>query len=77
MNLGGYGIISVASHIVGLKLNKMIELSLLGEVEEATNIHDNLMPLVTTLMNSAAAVALSNYPEYFSIVSFLQILLPL
>jgi 4-hydroxy-tetrahydrodipicolinate synthase len=47
--LGGYGIISVASHLVGLQIKDMIQHYLDHETEEAAAIHLNLMPLVKAL----------------------------
>lgn len=42
---GGIGVISVASHLVGKEIKKMIELFLQGKKDEAKAIHDKLMPL--------------------------------
>jgi len=49
MTLGGYGIISVASHLVGKQIKEMIDLIVSGKVEKATAIHRHLMPLVNAL----------------------------
>ncbi len=49
MTLGGYGIISVASHLVGLQIKDMINKVLVGKITEAAAIHLNLMPLVKAL----------------------------
>ena len=47
--LGGYGIISVASHLVGNQIKKMIDSFISGKVTEAANIHRRLLPLVNAL----------------------------
>jgi 4-hydroxy-tetrahydrodipicolinate synthase len=47
--LGGYGVISVASHLVGLQLKKMIDDFLKGEIKKAADSHHNLLPLINTL----------------------------
>jgi 4-hydroxy-tetrahydrodipicolinate synthase len=47
--LGGYGVISVASHLVGIQIKDMIERSLDGKTEEAAEIHRRLLPLVNAL----------------------------
>jgi 4-hydroxy-tetrahydrodipicolinate synthase len=47
--LGGYGVISVASHLVGIQIKDMIEKSLDGKTEEAAEIHRHLLPLVNAL----------------------------
>ena len=49
MSIGGYGIISVASHLVGNQMKKMISNYLAGKVNEAAAIHLNLMPLMKVL----------------------------
>jgi 4-hydroxy-tetrahydrodipicolinate synthase len=49
MSIGGYGIISVASHLVGLQIKEMINDYLAGKVHEAAAIHRNLMPLMKVL----------------------------
>ncbi len=47
--LGGYGVISVASHLVGKQIGEMIQKFLNHETEEASRIHRHLMPLVNAL----------------------------
>jgi 4-hydroxy-tetrahydrodipicolinate synthase len=49
MSLGGYGVISVASHLVGLQMKEMINDYLAGKTKEAAAIHLSLMPLVKAL----------------------------
>ena len=47
--LGGYGIISVASHLVGNQIKKMIDCFVSGKVDDAAAIHRHLLPLVNAL----------------------------
>jgi 4-hydroxy-tetrahydrodipicolinate synthase len=47
--LGGYGVISVASHLVGHQISSMMESFLNGRTEEAAQTHRGLMPLVNSL----------------------------
>jgi 4-hydroxy-tetrahydrodipicolinate synthase len=47
--LGGYGVISVASHLVGIQIKDMIENFLNGKPQEAAKIHRHLLPLVNAL----------------------------
>ena len=47
--LGGYGVISVASHLVGKQIWEMMEKYLAGKVTEAAAIHRYLLPLVNAL----------------------------
>jgi len=46
---GGYGIISVASHIAGKEIKRMCELFHQGKKDEAKKIHDRLSPLFKVL----------------------------
>ncbi len=47
--LGGHGVISVASHLVGLQMKRMIDQFHRGRIKEAENIHHNLLPLFNAL----------------------------
>jgi 4-hydroxy-tetrahydrodipicolinate synthase len=47
--LGGYGVISVASHLVGIQIKDMMEKFLSGKPQEAAKIHRYLLPLVNAL----------------------------
>ena len=49
MALGGYGIISVASHLVGKQIRQMIDSFVSGKIEEAAAIHRRLLPLINAL----------------------------
>lgn len=45
ISVGAYGVVSVASHIVGKEMKEMIHLYKNGKVKEATNLHLKLYPL--------------------------------
>lgn len=47
--LGGYGVISVASHLVGIQIKDMMEKFLNSEAREAAKIHRHLLPLINAL----------------------------
>jgi len=47
--LGGYGVISVASHLVGIQIKDMMERFLNGKPQEAAEIHRHLLPLIDAL----------------------------
>ena len=47
--LGGYGIISVASHLVGNQIKEMIDSAISGKMNEAASIHHRLLPLIDAL----------------------------
>jgi 4-hydroxy-tetrahydrodipicolinate synthase len=47
--LGGHGVVSVASHLVGVQIKNMIEKFLNGKPGEAAKIHRYLLPLMNAL----------------------------
>jgi len=47
--VGGYGVVSVASHLVGSQIQEMIQSFILGSNEKAAAIHGRLLPLVKAL----------------------------
>lgn len=47
--LGGYGVISVASHLVGQQISRMLDGFLNARTEEAARIHRSLLPLINSL----------------------------
>jgi 4-hydroxy-tetrahydrodipicolinate synthase len=49
LTLGGYGVVSVASHLVGMQIKDMMEKFLSGETKEAASIHRHLLPLINAL----------------------------
>lgn len=49
LTLGGYGVVSVVSHLVGIQIKEMIEKFVAGSVAEAAARHRNLLPLVNAL----------------------------
>lgn len=57
MCMGGYGIISVASHVIGLQIKKMIEATLASDIPTAGALHQHLMPLFTSIFPPISPVA--------------------
>jgi len=47
--LGGYGVISVISHLVGLQFKQMMDDYAQGKIEKAAAIHRNLLPFVSAM----------------------------
>jgi len=47
--LGGYGVVSVASHLVGNQIKEMVSCIVNGKIDEAASIHRRLLPLVNAL----------------------------
>jgi len=49
--VGGHGIVSVASHIIGAKMKRLIEAYLGGDVREAARLHRECQPVFSGLFN--------------------------
>lgn len=47
--LGGYGVISVISHLVGIQFKQMIDDYVQGKIEKAAATHRNLLPFVNAM----------------------------
>jgi 4-hydroxy-tetrahydrodipicolinate synthase len=50
--VGGYGVISVASHLVGRRIQQMMHEFTAGRVENASRIHRELLPLFEVLFSA-------------------------
>jgi 4-hydroxy-tetrahydrodipicolinate synthase len=64
MVLGGYGVISVASHLVGNQLKEMIDNITNGEIGKAASIHHRLLPLINALFIVANPIPLKYALNY-------------
>lgn len=53
LGVGGYGVISVVSHLAGAQMRDIVQSYLDGSVDEAARIHRRLLPLMTVLMTAA------------------------
>jgi 4-hydroxy-tetrahydrodipicolinate synthase len=58
MALGGYGVISVASHLLGLQIREMIRKHLAGDTAGATAIYLRIMPMMCALFVVANPIPL-------------------
>jgi len=58
MALGGYGVVGVVTHLVGLQTKEMMEKLLAGKTEEAAAIHRRLLPLVDAMFLVANPIPL-------------------
>ena len=56
--IGGYGVVSVVSHLVGKQLREMMESYLGGKNEAAARIHRHLMPLINAMFVVANPIPL-------------------
>ncbi len=52
LSIGAYGIVSVASHVVGSEMTEMIHAFVAGRVEEASALHAKLLPIFQGLFLS-------------------------
>ncbi|KLV28356.1 4-hydroxy-tetrahydrodipicolinate synthase [Niallia circulans] len=52
LSVGGTGVISVASHIIGKEMKEMVTSFLDGKVEEASKMHQQLLPLMLVLFKA-------------------------
>ncbi|MUL38358.1 4-hydroxy-tetrahydrodipicolinate synthase [Gloeocapsopsis sp. AAB1 = 1H9] len=52
LSVGGSGVVSVASHLVGIQLQKMIQAFTTGQIQTATQIHLKLFPLFKALFTT-------------------------
>jgi len=53
LSMGGYGVISVVSHLAGVQMKQIVERYLAGDVQEAARVHGRLLPLMSILMSAA------------------------
>ena len=58
MALGGYGVVSVAAHLVGQQIADLMQAFLEGENARAAEIHHRLMPLVDALFFAPSPIPL-------------------
>lgn len=56
--LGGYGVVSVASHLVGVQLQELVQSFLAGDTAGAASIHHGLVPLVDALFATTNPIPL-------------------
>lgn len=65
LSVGGYGIVSVASHVVGKQIQQMIASYLAGNVTEASELHGKLHPLFKGLFICPNPVTIKYVLQYF------------
>lgn len=56
LSIGGQGIISVASHIIGNEMQEMIQAFLNGSNKEAAKLHQQLLPIMKGLFTAPSPV---------------------
>ncbi len=58
MALGGYGVVSVAAHLVGRQIAELIAAIVAGDLGRAADLHHRLMPLVDALFVTSSPIPL-------------------
>jgi 4-hydroxy-tetrahydrodipicolinate synthase len=58
MALGGYGVVSVAGHLVGRQIAALMSAFAAGHVRQAAEIHHSLMPFVDALFVTSSPIPL-------------------
>ncbi|MCJ7839694.1 4-hydroxy-tetrahydrodipicolinate synthase [Lederbergia sp. NSJ-179] len=56
MSIGGSGVVSVASHVIGSEMQKMIHLFEQGEIAQAAQLHRELLPVMRGLFEAPSPV---------------------
>ncbi|MCG6180874.1 dihydrodipicolinate synthase family protein, partial [Anoxybacillus sp. LAT_33] len=54
--IGGKGVVSVASHIIGNEMKEMIEAFMSGDNKKAATIHQQLLPIMKALFAAPSPV---------------------
>lgn len=67
LSAGGYGVVSVASHIIGAQMKAMIEYHLAGQHEEAARLHLELFPVFKGLFMCPNPVAVKHALQLYGI----------
>ena len=58
MRIGGVGIVSVASHLIGSQISQMIDLQITGATSEAEKVNARIMPLCNVLFSETSPTPL-------------------
>lgn len=56
--IGGHGVVSVASHVIGKEMQELLHAFLSGDVKEASRLHLKLLPLMEALFTAPNPVPL-------------------
>lgn len=56
--IGGYGVVSIASHLVGRQIARMMDCAASGRLDEAARLHTRLSPLFAALFATTSPIPL-------------------
>ncbi|CAH0212150.1 4-hydroxy-tetrahydrodipicolinate synthase [Peribacillus sp. Bi96] len=65
--IGGVGVVSVASHIAGNELQKIVEAFISGNLKEAARLHQELLPLIKGLFAAPSPAPVKTALQLFGI----------
>ncbi|MFJ8243922.1 4-hydroxy-tetrahydrodipicolinate synthase [Peribacillus asahii] len=52
LSIGGVGVVSVASHVIGKEMQQMVDAFLTGNLQEAAKLHQKLLPIIKGLFSA-------------------------
>ncbi|MFJ8256792.1 4-hydroxy-tetrahydrodipicolinate synthase [Peribacillus asahii] len=52
LSIGGVGVVSVASHVIGKEMQQMVGAFLTGNLQEAAKLHQKLLPIIKGLFSA-------------------------
>ncbi|RID87116.1 4-hydroxy-tetrahydrodipicolinate synthase [Peribacillus asahii] len=52
LSIGGVGVVSVASHVIGKEMQQMVDAFLAGNLQEAAKLHQKLLPIIKGLFSA-------------------------
>lgn len=64
LSIGGYGIVSVAAHVVGQEMSEMVNLFVEGQVKEASQLHQTIYPKCRALFSAPSPVPVKRVLEH-------------
>lgn len=56
LSIGGVGVVSVASHVIGNEMQQMMDAFLTGNLKEASSLHQQLLPIIKGLFAAPSPV---------------------
>lgn len=77
MRVGAVGVVSVASHVVGLKMAEFFAAFDAGDHEKAERLHESLLPVYNAIFNGPAAINAKSALAWAGIISSRAMRLPL
>jgi len=64
LSIGGHGIVSVASHVIGKEMQEMVKAYVSGNIKKAASIHRTLLPVMDVLFSAPSPTPVKEALEY-------------